>query len=278
MNDSMISDYLDSLIHNPTCLQESEEATWLLPDETESSPPIKFGHSVQILKSPHPGHLEATSNFAPDTSRTVGDFSTSHLLAEDDLIIPDWFLHTDLDDILFNFTSNKPDDECTTVNSTSTETQPVVQSSLYSVATDEPLNKSTKQQDLTQTVNPESTETFNSVIFIDLTLEDDPVSKLDKSSQTKYKTSLQCRESKAKYARTHKGRLSKARYTSSEKGKASQARRQAKYQASDKGKKKRAKNYASRKGKMNLAKKVMHSRMAFASVLKCGLSKENRVS
>lgn len=260
INQSMISFYLDPLVNNSPNSQESEEDTWLLPDETESSVLSQFGHSVQVLESPHPGHLDywATNEFTPDTSRPVDDFAISNLLTQDDLMIPDWFLNANLDDTPDSFISNKPDDEYTTVNSTSTETEPVVQSSLCSVATAEPLN--TKQPVLTQTVNPESTETFNSVIFIDLTLEDDPVSEVDKSSQTEYKTSLQRRETLAKYAKSHKGRVSKARYTNSDKGKASQARRQAKYLASDKGKKKRAKYLAFRKDKMKLAKKEMHSR------------------
>ena len=261
MNDSMISVYLDSLIHNPTYLQESGGGTRLSPDKTESSPPIKFGQSVQILKPPHPGHLEATDNFTPNTSRPVDNFSISHLLNEDDLIIPDWFSHADLDDIICSYIFDEPDDECTIINFLSTETQPVVQSSSCSVATVEPLNKSTKQPVLPTTENPESTETSKSVIFIDLTLEDDPISEVDKSSQTKYKTSLQRKKSQARYAKSTKGRLSKARYTRSDKGKASQARRQAKYLASDKGKKKRAKYLAFRKDKMELAKKTMHSRM-----------------
>ena len=194
MNKSMINFTLDPLIYYPPDFQESEEYTWPLPDETESSPLRKFGHSVQILKLLHPGHLDhrATNDFAPDT-------------------------------------------------------QPLVQSSLCSVATVEPLYKSTKQPALTQTANRESTETFNSDIFIDLTPEDNPVSEADKSSQTKYKTSLQRRESKARYAKTYKGRVSKARYASSDKGKVSQARRRAKYLASDKGKKNRANYLASRK-------------------------------
>lgn len=263
MNKSMINIFSAPLIHNSPDFQESGDDTGPLPDETESSPLNKFGHSVQILKSPHPGYLDhqATNEFTPDTSSPADDFSTSHLLTQNDMISRDWFLHANLNDTPYSFISNKPDNECTIVNLTSTETQPVVQSSLYSVATAEPLNKSTKQPILTQTANPESTESFKSVISIDLTLEDNPASEADKSSQTKYKTSLHRRESKARYAKTYKGRVSKAKYASSEKGKVSQARRRAKYLASDKGKKNRANYLASRKGKVNLAKKVMHSRI-----------------